>query len=88
MLSRLFCNILAEAVDETARFYENVFGLTRSFDSDWFVLLAHPDKPDLQYGIIRRNADIVPESARSEFGGAMISFVVDDCRSRFAVALE
>ncbi|MEO0996934.1 MAG: VOC family protein [Pseudomonadota bacterium] len=85
-MNRLFCNILADSVSPVAEFYERTFGMRRHFDSDWFVLLVHDDLPGHEYGILQRDADIVPEHARTAFGGCLITFVVADCREAFARA--
>ncbi len=85
-MNRLFCNILADNVAPVAEFYERTFGMRRHFDSDWFVLLVHDDLPGHEYGILKRDADIVPEHARTGSGGCLITFVVADCRETLARA--
>ncbi|MEM8682876.1 MAG: VOC family protein [Pseudomonadota bacterium] len=85
-MDRLFCNILVDDVAGVAVFYERVFGMQRHFDSDWFVILVHEGLPGHEYGILKRNSEIVPEEARTEFGGCMVTFVVADCDAVFALA--
>ncbi|MEM7569401.1 MAG: VOC family protein [Pseudomonadota bacterium] len=86
-MNRLFCNILTDDVDGLAGFYEAVFGMTRHFDSDWFVILVHADMPGQEFGILKKDADIVPGEARTAFGGAMITFVVGDSAATYDKAL-
>lgn len=87
-MQRLFCNILTDQADPLARFYEAVFGMKRHFDSDWFVILVHDDIPAQELGILQRGSEIVPEEARSAFGGAMVTFVVADAKSTFEAAKQ
>jgi hypothetical protein len=42
-MQRCFTNILCADVDGTASFYENLLGMHRHYDSDWFVILSHHD---------------------------------------------
>jgi predicted enzyme related to lactoylglutathione lyase len=53
--------------------------MQRHFDSDWFVILTHPDADGLELGILQRSHDIVPQSVRSAPSGIIVTFVVDDC---------
>ncbi|MEM7708535.1 MAG: VOC family protein [Pseudomonadota bacterium] len=85
-MNRLFTNILTNDVAKTAAFYEAVFGMNRHYDSDWFVILVHDAQPGQEFGVLDRSSEIVPEVARGDFGGAMITFVVDDCEQTFLLA--
>lgn len=87
-MNRLFTNILTDDVAETAAFYEAVFSMRRHYDSDWFVILVHDSLPGQEFGVLDRSSEIVPEVARTAFGGAMITFVVDDCQQVFSVAKD
>ena len=87
-MQRAFTNILATHVDTTAMFYQSLLGMTRHFDSDWFVILTHPGVADLELGILSRNSDIVPTAARGAPQGIMLTFVVDDVDSVFAEAQQ
>ena len=94
-MERCFTNILSSNTERTASFYEEVLGMRRHFDSDWFVILTHPDLVGMEFGILQRDHDIVPESIRQPPSGVMVTFVVKDCdevyasaRSRNAEVLE
>ena len=87
-MDRLFTSIFADDVQATADFYVHVFGMHRHFDSDWFVILAHVDRPGIEYGILARESEVVPESVRAAPAGVMVTFVVHDCESTFAAATE
>ena len=87
-MDRLFTSIFADDVQATADFYVHVFGMHKHFDSDWFVILAHADMPGIEYGILGRDSDAVPESVRAAPAGLMVTFVVDDCDASFAAAMS
>jgi len=87
-MQRCFTNILAENIEQTAAFYETLLGMTRHFSSDWFIILTHPDRPDLEYGIIDRSSDLVPNGANGVPSGVMITFVVADCDAAHAAAVQ
>ncbi|MBX2839685.1 MAG: VOC family protein [Gammaproteobacteria bacterium] len=78
-MQRCFTNVLSEDVDNTALFYQNLLGMTRHFDSDWFVILTHPEVPGLELGVLQRAHAIVPASIANAPAGIIVTFVVDDC---------
>ncbi|GAB5471741.1 MAG: hypothetical protein Kilf2KO_47710 [Rhodospirillales bacterium] len=77
-MQRLFTSILSGDVAAAARFYEALFGMRRHFDSDWFVILVHPGRPDLELGLLQRDHEILPADARAAPAGVLVTFVVDD----------
>ena len=77
-MNRCFTNILVSDVERAARFYEGLLGMVRHFDSDWFVILTHPDREGLEFGLLQRDNDVVPPEARSAPAGIIVTFVVDD----------
>jgi len=87
-MKRCFTNILSSSVGETARFYEQIFGMKRKFDSDWFVVLTHDAIESLEVGILMRDHKVVPDSVRKSPSGVMITFVVDDCDTIYRKAVE
>ncbi|MEM9439285.1 MAG: VOC family protein [Pseudomonadota bacterium] len=78
-VQRSFVNILSENVNKTAAFYERLLDMERHFDSDWFVILTHAGIKDLEYGILKRDHDIVPDNVRAKPAGIIVTFVVSDC---------
>jgi len=78
-MQRAFVNVLSGSVEATATFYQELLGMSRHFESDWFVILTHPDIDGLEYGILQRDHPIVPTSVQSAPSGVMMTFVVDDC---------
>ena len=85
-MKRAFTNILSADVDKTAHFYQDLLGMTRHFESDWFVILTHAGCPDLEFGILDREHSIVPAEIRKPPAGVMLTFVVEDVELIFAKA--
>ena len=77
-IQRTFVNVLAVDVAETAAFYRKLFDWRPDFESDWFVSLRAPDKPEVELGVLARDHEIVPESFRRPPAGALVTIVVDD----------
>ena len=80
-MDRMFVNLLCNDVAGCAAFYENLLGMTRHFDSDWFVVLTHADMPGHELGLLQRDSEVVPASARRAPQGVMMTFVVADLYS-------
>ena len=80
-MQRAFVSVLSGSVDATASFYESLLGMVRHLDSEWFIILTHPDLGGLEYGILQRDHEIVPPASRSAPAGVMMTFVVADCDS-------
>ncbi len=85
-MDRCFTNLLSADVARSAAFYEALLGMQRHFDSDWFVILTHPDIDGLEFGILKRDHDIVPTEARATPAGVIVTFVVADCDAVFTAA--
>lgn len=87
-MQRCFTNILSANVSETASWYQGLFGMRRHFDSDWFVILAHDELSNFELGVLQRDNEIVPSSARSKPTGIIVTFVVSDCDAMHRRAIE
>ncbi len=51
--------IITEKLIETKTFYEKWLGLVTKFESDWFVLLCLPNKPEVEIAIMKPNQEQV-----------------------------
>jgi predicted enzyme related to lactoylglutathione lyase len=80
-MQRAFVNILSGSVTTAASFYEQLLGMIRHYDSDWFIILTHPDIAGLEYGLLQRDHPIVPLPVQAAPAGVMMTFVVPDCDS-------
>lgn len=85
-IERAFTNILSQDVNKAALFYQGLLGMTRHFDSDWFVVLTHADINDYELGILDRQNELVPGAARAAPQGVFLTFVVKDVEAVFAKA--
>jgi predicted enzyme related to lactoylglutathione lyase len=85
-MKRCFTNLLSANIARSAAFYETLLGMQRHFDSDWFVILTHPDIDGLEFGILQRDHDIVPTEARLAPAGVIVTFVVADCDAVYRAA--
>ncbi|PJZ44423.1 VOC family protein [Leptospira brenneri] len=47
--------IITEKLIETKTFYEKWLGLSTKFESDWFVLLCLPNRPEVELAIMKPN---------------------------------
>jgi len=77
-LDRAFTNILCSNVNAAAAFYQDLLGMTRHFESDWFVVLTHEGVQNLEFGLLDVENDIVPEAIKSGPRGVILTFVVKD----------
>jgi len=53
-------------------------GLDIKYESDWYVQLCSPDNNEIEYGIIQRDHELVPEDYQQAPTGMYVTFVVDD----------
>ena len=86
-MERCFTNVLSGDVFKTAAFYENLLGMTRHFEADWFIILTHADSAGLEFGILKRDHDIVPADIRAAPAGVIVTFVVADCDETYRKAV-
>lgn len=85
-MNRAFTNVLSGNVEITATFYQQLLGMERHFDSDWFVILTHQDMTGFELGILERDNEIVPVQLRQKPSGLMLTFVVADVDQIYLVA--
>lgn len=86
-MNRAFVSLLSENVEKSARFYEDLLGMTRHGDFGWFVILTHQDMPGLELGILDATHDTIPNRMDRQPGGAILTFVVTDVAETHARAL-
>lgn len=65
-----------------------LLGLKVKHDSDWYVQLCSPKDPEIEYGIIQRNHDLVPEAYQNAPNGMYVTFVVEDVDNIYRKAIE
>jgi uncharacterized glyoxalase superfamily protein PhnB len=77
-ISSLYPLVLVEDVDTAARFYEQHFGFTRVFDSDWYVHLRSPAQSVYELALIVFDHETIPAAGRAPTTNLILSFEVDD----------
>ncbi|TRX60799.1 hypothetical protein FNH22_07090 [Fulvivirga sp. M361] len=74
-VNRFITNVCSDHLQRSADFYCELFGLDKSFESDWFMLLQ---SDHLELGIVKRSHDIVPEKYKHKASGFYLTFVVNN----------
>lgn len=85
---RILTNICSDDLAKSKDFYVDLLGLRVKYDSDWYVQLCVPDNPEIEYGIIKRNHELVPEKYQQEPTGMYVTFVVPDVDETYRKAIE
>lgn len=70
--------VQVEDLETTARFYEDHFGFTRIFSSDWYVQLRAVSEHPFELALIRYDHDSIPLPGRTPTEGLILSFYVED----------
>jgi catechol 2,3-dioxygenase-like lactoylglutathione lyase family enzyme len=71
--------LMTDAVDRTARFYEQHFGFVRAFDSDWYVHLTMPEDASVNLAVLDKDHATIPVEGRGgRAGGILINLEVAD----------
>lgn len=70
--------IMTNDVALTAAFYRTHFGFKALFTSDWYVHLQSEDEPSVNLAVLDGQHETIPEPARGQVGGVILSFEVDD----------
>ena len=86
-LQRILTNICSDRLAESRDFYVELLGFAIKYDSDWYVQLASPENPEFEFGIIRRDHELVPLAHQTSPSGVYITFVVTDVDQSYAKAL-
>ncbi|MGB0562752.1 MAG: VOC family protein [Spirulinaceae cyanobacterium] len=85
---RILTNICSDDLPQSKAFYVELLGLRVKYDSDWYVQLCSPDDPDVEYGIIERDHELVPAQYRQVPTGMYVTFVVADVEATYQKAQE
>ena len=84
---RIFTNICSRDLEASKAFYTELLGLEVKYDSDWFVQLGSPTDPSLEFGLIRQDHELVPNTYRNDPNGMYITFVVPDVDASYVRAV-
>lgn len=65
-------------VAETAAFYVEHFGFTKTFEADWYVSLRHGTAPQYELAVLDYTHDSVPQTGQRPVAGLLLNFEVAD----------
>ncbi len=85
---KILTNICSNDLPKSKQFYVDLLGFSVKYDSDWYVQLCSSTDPELEYGIIQRDHDLVPEAFQQAPNGMYVTFVVEDVDKVFQKALS
>lgn len=81
---RLVTCLLVDDVAEASRFYVDHLGFRPTSELDWFVSLAHRERPEYMLDFVRRDHESMPEEFRDRPSSVLLAFVVPDATSEYA----
>ena len=85
---RLFTNICCKNLAASKEFYTQLLDLEIKYDSDWFVQLGSPSDPNIEFGLIQHDHELIPNSYQNAPNGMYITFVVPDVDTSYERALD
>ncbi len=89
----MITNICSDDLEGSRDFYVGLLGFSVNYESDWYVQFCAPDNSEVQYGIIKRDHNLVPKQYQSPPGGMpptgmYVTFVVSDVDAVYKKAIE
>jgi predicted enzyme related to lactoylglutathione lyase len=84
-INRFITNICARELPACKTFYQTLFKLEVTFDSDWYVQLRAPGGA-FELGIIQQDHPVVPKEARTSARGFYLTLVVADLEAVYTKA--
>jgi predicted enzyme related to lactoylglutathione lyase len=81
-VQRFVFNIPSDDIEQTAGFYQELFGFAIIFrNDDWYIQLAAPGNTAVHFGLIRRNSSFLPQPLQLPAQGIIFTIQVDDVAS-------
>ena len=71
-------------VESAAQFYEQHFGFSRIFSSDWYVQLRAVAETPFELALITQDHETIPPAGRGPSRNVVLSFYVEDAASEQA----
>jgi len=76
--------VLATAdVPNAQRFFQDLFGFTPRYVSDWYVHLAHPSHDWIALALVAADHETMPVAGRIPARGVLVNFEVDDAAKEY-----
>ena len=85
---RILTNICSDDLSASKDFYVELLGFNVKYDSDWYVQLCSSENSEIEYGIIKRNHELMPSEYQKLPNGMYVTFVVPDVDVIYKKALE
>lgn len=85
---RILTNICSDNLQASKEFYVQLLDFDIKYDSDWYIQLCSPDDPEIEYGIIKRDHELVPSQYQQKPTGMYVTFVVPDVEVAYQKAIE
>ncbi len=83
LLESFYPVLLAEDVTASARFYTELMGFAKVFESDWYVSLKHRENPAYELAIISHEHETIPEGFRRPTSALLLNFEVPSVESEY-----
>ncbi|MGF1473210.1 MAG: VOC family protein [Rubrobacteraceae bacterium] len=75
--------LLADDVEESARFFKEHLGFAPTFEGDWYVSLRHRENPVYELAIISYDHETIPEGARRPTSALLLNFEVPSAEDEY-----
>ena len=85
---RILPNVCSDDLQKSKAFYVELLGLNVKYDSDWYIQLCSPLHSEIEYGIIKKDHELVPVEYQNQPTGMYITFVVTDVDETYKKELE
>ncbi|WP_261591276.1 VOC family protein [Pseudoalteromonas holothuriae] len=86
-MMRILTNICSDDLQSSKRFYVDLLGFDVKYESDWYIQLCSPDNAEIEYGIIKRQHELVPNLYQHKPTGMYVTFVVSDVDNTYKKAV-
>ncbi len=85
---RILTNICSDNLQKSKSFYVELLGFKVKYDSNWYVQLCSTENDEIEYGIIQKDHELVPEEYQQKPNGMYVTFVVEDVDLIYQRALQ
>ncbi len=85
---KILTNICSDNLQQSKEFYVKLLGLNVKYDGDWYVQLNSPEDSEIEFGIIKRDHELIPSEYQHKPNGMYVTFVVSDVDVIYQKALE
>lgn len=85
---RILTNICTDNLPASKQFYVSLLNFKVKYDSDWYIQLCSPTNSEIEYGIIKRDHELIPEKYQNKPNGMYVTFVVDNVDATYQTALS